>query len=401
MHKVEGIMNGIMINGYIGVGDISRGNRNHQSFFINNRYTKNRVITLAMEHACRERVMTGRFPICVLHLQVPYEQADVNVHPNKTEVRFQNDNNVSSAVETIIADNLVEHSVQSKMPASNIDEYTKNESIQVVKTDKIQIPVINPVSEPERTSLNDTGLRVSSSHTYHSAVYSPYKEEALKPMLHEKDEMNTTYTHQPDHDLLNVSLPDSDNHLLFRIIGHFMNTYLLLQHNERLIMIDQHAAHERILYDKMVSAYNGAEASQLLLLPQPVTLSAREMAVYEENIEVIKAAGFEIDLFGDDTVQIRSVPMILREPQMSDLLPEILYALDTQNSILTEDVKRNLILQQACKHAVKGGESLTEEDIEYLLNELLAKGVTPTCPHGRPLIIFYSKSEIEKRFKRL
>ena len=387
MRFIHGHMNGLIINGFVGIGDSARGNRSHQSFFINGRYLKSVLLSNALEAACRERVTIGHFPSCVLHIEMPFDLVDVNVHPNKLEVRFQNEKAVYEAVEALVRDKLTEDTSLTNIPKFDLNEKQAKPENTVVQTAVIPTSVyFAPSSVQKPVSLREGPAAISPAPMFVPApVFSAYPDDKIKteqPVL------------QPQQETIEVKLK-------LQILGVYLDTYILAQYGDKLLMIDQHALHERLLFDKMMAEYDKHIAAQALLVPQSISLTLKEMDLYLQNEDVFKSAGFEIAHFGENTFQIRAVPMILGQPQLKGLFTQILDALDTQKGLNTLEKRRDAILQQACKHAVKGGEKLAFEVIENLVQRMAESGITPTCPHGRPLVIAFSKTDVEKRFKRI
>ena len=184
------------------------------------------------------------------------------------------------------------------------------------------------------------------------------------------------------------------------MIGVLFKTYILLECEDAMLLIDQHAAHERLRYDKMVKALEEGVASQRLLEPEIMRVTAREMALIEENMDALTAAGYDISSFGERDVQIRAVPFILGRADLRPRLMETIEALSSLRSAALE-ARREEILQKACKGAVKAGDALTDSEITSLLAQMEASGAPPTCPHGRPVIKTLSRREIERMFKRI
>ena len=185
------------------------------------------------------------------------------------------------------------------------------------------------------------------------------------------------------------------------MVGIAFDTYIMLQNDKQLLLIDQHAAHERILYEKLMREIDAGSGSQLLITPQVVEVTPQDAAKIETYAEEIRAAGFEIEPFGDHAYQIRAVPNVLGVPQSKRAFMEMVDRLGELRVLSTQKMRRDAILQMACKKAIKGGDKLTMEEIRPLLADMLATGAPPTCPHGRPLVVTLTRSELEKRFRRI
>ena len=407
MRKVEGHASGILLKGFVGISEIARGNRSQEYFFINKRMMHSAVLSNALETACRERVMIGRFPVCALHLQIAYDAVDVNVHPNKLEVRFRDEKAVSDAVLSLVLESLkepdaFEHPVEMKLthePASIVAPVPTQEKIRQSlaqpSPNVSKISTIPPVSfdRTEVSSLPPLPMREQEQTTpfirpVTSLSNSDDKEKAdsLPRMIQEKSEQ------------INTILPELPKQM--KIFGALFNTFILVEYDNCLMMVDQHAVHERLLFDSLMKEHSAQNTGQELLVPVIINVSAKDIMLIEENRELFESIGLIIERFGEYDIAVRTVPVILGEAQTADFVREALSELE-KNHTVTFDQKRADILQTACKHAIKGGETLTEDQLRTILNEMIEKHVTPTCPHGRPLVISITHREIDKKFKRI
>ena len=427
MRKVEGNQSGILLRGYVGIGESARGNRGHQSFFINGRYMKSNILSAAVESACRERVMIGKFPSCVLHLTMPYETVDVNVHPNKLEVRFQNEGALFAAVEAIVKDALVEKNplvqpVEVKLtpekPApAPVQVARKVEPVQPA-VEKNAAAVIPPPSAPERPQIMPKApiptmqppAKVAMAtavqhikpvaHILHEPV-RPIIEDApqIKPASVPTGQKPTVGRIEEIAEQVPSFLPAAPKPM--KLLGVAFNTFILVEYDDHLLMIDQHAVHERLLFDRLMKAYDQHEAGQEMLIPMLVTVTRREQELLLEHQELLERIGLTVEPYGDQEMAIRSIPMILGNPQAKDFLHDILNQLESERGTITMEKRRASILQLACKKAVKGGDALSEDEIRHLVTQMIDQQVTPTCPHGRPLVISLSHQELDKRFRRI
>lgn len=407
MRKVEGHASGILLKGFVGISEIARGNRSQEYFFINKRMMHSAVLSNALETACRERVMIGRFPVCALHLQIAYDAVDVNVHPNKLEVRFRDEKAVSDAVLSLVLESLkepdaFEHPVEMKLthePPSIVAPVPTQEKIRQSlaqpSPNVSKISTIPPVSfdRTEVSSLPPLPMREQEQTTpfirpVTSLSNSDDKEKAdsLPRMLQEKSEQ------------INTILPELPKQM--KIFGALFNTFILVEYDNCLMMVDQHAVHERLLFDSLMKEHSAQNTGQELLVPVIINVSAKDIILIEENRELFESIGLIIERFGEYDIAVRTVPVILGEAQTADFVREALSELE-KNHTVTFDQKRADILQTACKHAIKGGETLTEDQLRTILNEMIEKHVTPTCPHGRPLVVSITHREIDKKFKRI
>lgn len=447
MRKVDGCEAGVVIRGYVGIGESGRGNRNHQSFFINGRYMRSGILSSAVEEACRERVMIGKFPTCVLHLTMPYELVDVNVHPNKLEVRFQNEAALSAAVEHAVLDGITDRdalerptqmvlspeapakvpvqvavqqesgpaptpkpgaippkdvNVQAKAPIPGKQSIPKSVSIETLPESQLtRTPGPNVLREP---AADLSGFMYAAP----KAPLPPYASAAVEA---ERPASGSTVVSavptaaaKPEAPMANAEqvpsfLPEAPKPL--RLIGTVFNTYILVEYEDHLLMIDQHAVHERLLFDRMMKLYDTQRAGQELLIPLIVNVTRREQELLEDNRDLLQKLGLVVEPFGDQEVSVRSIPMLLGQPQTASFLHEMLDQLESERGTVTLEKRRAAILQTACKHAIKGGDPLDESSIRELVSRMVDEKVTPTCPHGRPLVVSLSHAELDKRFRRI
>ena len=421
--RIEGSMNGVVLSGFVGVGDASRGNRSHEHFFLNGRAMRSPLLSSALETACRQRVMIGRFPLCVLHLTMPFESADVNVHPNKWEVRFQDERGVREAVETIVFEALEKTNEAPPIPPLYLNpESAAPASAPPPAPIRVSEPVPAPENAPAVPPSPDQRLSAFTEDGALPAFAPPVpRQDQPRPQV-------PPVTGRP----APASLRDSGASLLpprkpsdparpapepaqqveaepvsqafsqtpLRVIGVAFDTYIVMEYGSLLILADQHAGHERLLYEKFMRETASAPASQALLVPLAVHLSKAEYACYEENAETLEKAGFDLSPFGDGTVQLRGVPIILGQPQAEKCLLEALDELIANPSSTPAD-RTGRVIQMACKHAVKGGEKLPEDSVCQLIRDIVDQKVTPTCPHGRPLMVQLTRTELEKRGRRI
>ena len=436
LHRIQGNMNGVLLDGFVGIGDLSRGNRSHQSFILNGRLIKSSLLTNALEEACKQRVMIGKFPLCVLHLTMPFEAADVNVHPNKWEVRFQNEPAVREAVQTLIHDVLqgdVPLETTSplfepeKAPAPVPIRQIAPQEYAVYHQEKESIPVsgeIKPVSDnfkPVHPPVQSFGSPLPYTARSASPAWSPVEtpkegfsrnafsssspQDATEKPLDEAVSETIEQTHLPvpeikSEQITTAPLEETFGEIPVRLIGVVFNTYILLESGDRMLLCDQHAVHERLLYERYMKECQGDSATQLLLTPEIIRLTHREYEVFQTSKDALLSAGFDASDFGDLTVQLRSVPMMLGHARSADCFVDALDEL-AESGQITNQKRTDRIIQMACKHAVKGGERAPMEALMELVRRMIRENVTPTCPHGRPLVVEVTKRDLEKRFHRI
>lgn len=448
----------VSVNGLVGVGLQARSNRARQTFIVNGRTIRSQVLTQALEDGCRERVTIGHYPICVLNIDMPTNTVDVNVHPNKLEVRFSDEHLVYENVCGAVADSFSVSPLKSaphmtltrEVPQTTLNpsvvqvidtqtesgieqarEQTKTEARQpVIKTISIQInPPKQEESVQQQTEMDKPTPQQQADFTSFVTQYFggaalresvvPGRQEPLgfaklNDRLAEQSEtageaeaIETQRAEKKPEAVQQELLPKQEANTLgdelsgYSMVGVAFDTYIILQNQKQLIMIDQHAAHERILYEKLMREIDAGVGSQLLMVAQVVHVTPQDAVKIEAYRENIQAAGFDIEPFGDDAYQIRAVPNVLGVPQTKSAFLDMVDRLGELRVLSTAQKRRDAILQMACKKAVKGGDKLTMEEIKPLLVDMLRTNAPPTCPHGRPLVVVLERTEIEKRFKRI
>lgn len=448
----------VSVNGLVGVGLQARSNRARQTFIVNGRTIRSQVLTQALEDGCRERVTIGHYPICVLNIDMPTNTVDVNVHPNKLEVRFSDEHLVYENVCGAVADSFSVSPLKSaphmtlmrEVPQTTLNpsvvqvidtqtesgieqarEQTKTEARQpVIKTINIQInPPKQEESVQQQTETDKPTPQQQADFTSFVTQYFggaalresvvPGRQEPLgfaklndglaeqSETAGEAEAIETQRAEKKPEAVQQELLPKQEANTLgdelsgYSMVGVAFDTYIILQNQKQLIMIDQHAAHERILYEKLMREIDAGVGSQLLMVAQVVHVTPQDAVKIEAYREDIQAAGFDIEPFGDDAYQIRAVPNVLGVPQTKSAFLDMVDRLGELRVLSTAQKRRDAILQMACKKAVKGGDKLTMEEIKPLLVDMLRTNAPPTCPHGRPLVVVLERTEIEKRFKRI
>ena len=426
LKKVQGTKNGLVLDGYVGVGELSRGNRQLQSFFINGRYFRDMALSKALENGCQGLVMVGKFPCCALYLQLPYQQVDVNVHPNKLEVRFQDLPRIVQAVEALVKEAVREESLENRLQgtASKTIDTVKPEEFQIVDLELETVPTeekespklekegyddesaeaiahLTPVRVhvPSRVSELREGYAPMQGVQTYTAVERPSFSAAVRPEVKAAEEV---FFPKEEETPQQESLLEEETTAPLRFIGIAFKTYWLFESGERLLWVDQHAAHERILYDKLWKQLEGSFVSQRLLSPQLVSLTAAECALVEELKPEMEAAGFEVEAFDETSVAVHAIPTIFgKNNGARELLLEALSEWQSFRGQVTRERMRKQVIQMACKHAIKAGDALSDTEVSYMLQEMLSTGMIPTCPHGRPIVVETGRRDFEKRFKRI
>ena len=454
MVELDAAEGGVRISGLIGVGELAKATRAHQLFFINGRSVRCPLLSRALEQVCRSRVTIGMYPMCVLNLTLPPTAVDVNVHPNKLEVRFRDEEMMRAACEKLLnrafeGERVLEiekltqdtpvlerRSAVREIPledvksSAQLPEKTPAPRVEAPKPEPaLETPVertavlVEPsrrsenVAKPEQLRLGFTpsGARMLREDTVADLDARPLKVmtsglASLRRSQEGRQESAAQQVVAPEEAVAapkpgpgQAIQPASESRpepVEFRLIGVAFKTYILAEAGDKLLLIDQHAAHERLQYEKLMRRAQAGEASQELLVPLVLHLSAREIAAIEENMAVLEEAGYRIEPFGAQDIRVLAVPFVMGKAEIRPIFLEMLQSLG-QLKAATVDVRRGEIMQMACKSAVKGGDALTQSEIEALISQMMATGAPPTCPHGRPVAKVISKRELEKMFKRI
>lgn len=435
---------GIHITGYLGKPLITRGNRNFETFFVNGRYVKSTMISRAVEDAYKDFMMQHKFPFVVLHFQVDTETVDVNVHPTKMELRFQNQQEVYKTVFEAIHRQLLEPELipqvevpepltspvqeKKKTPSPDlklvrraIPSDSKEAAVSIATTpiDSAAQTVAEPVKEEPHNEdyfIRKMRERVMSYHNRNSSAEVKDQKKIFRPEEQKKRIQTsvreaTTYkinetpvVQKPEQlNLFEEKLLKREVRAEYRLIGQVFDTYWLVQFQDNLYIIDQHAAHERVLYERTLKEMKNREfTSQYLSPPIILTLSMQEAELLKTHKERFERIGFEIEPFGGEEYAIRAVPANLFSIAKKELFMEMLDNLaDGLSTNMTPDIIDEKVASMSCKAAVKGNNRLSAQEVDALISELLELENPYHCPHGRPTIIAMSKKELEKKFKRI
>lgn len=385
------------VEGFIGKPVITRGNRNYENYFINGRYVKSNILSRAIEEAYKSFLMQHQYPFTVLYFTF-FSELDVNVHPTKMELRFDNNNEIYVELcDTIYA--ILSH--KEMIPEVPVDS--------TLAPKKIVHEYKEPIPEPfEKRRINEV-MAAESRSVYGQSVTSTVKNYSATEPAAKAPETSTAY--EPAHVVTGTqqTLGDYDKVFLtesakkqFSIIGQLFKTYWLIEFEDKLYIIDQHAAHEKVLYEKtMARLANKDFTSQRISPPIVMTLDARESEMLEKYRPQIEQFGYEVEHFGGKEYMISAIPDNLFNIDMKDLFIEMLDDFSNSTGRQTPDIITEKVASMSCKAAVKGNDKLTLPEINKLIDELLSLDNPYNCPHGRPTIISMSKYEIEKKFKRI
>lgn len=435
--KVDFSKGDYKVFGFVGRPSFSKPNRTYQTLVINGRYVINSTISVAISNAFGEMLMKRKYPFYVLHMTLPADQIDVNVHPNKLDVRFANNSLVYSlffegvgralsSMDYVASaeDKNIEKAIDQVQTASILDTLKTIDDSGTVSVEKqtfiIPEPVkpaekidkagvnLNPFSrdiksmtEEEKDEFRDTVLDATLYSSSSDKVKDGFGlgSKLLERLAETKEEdkyysSNYAITKAPIQTDLNLEKA-------IKKVGKIFNTYLIVEVDDDVFFIDQHAAHERVLYEKFKAQYDSKSiAVQPLLFPYVLSLNPLESNIIEENLETMQELGFDISEFGNNTYKVNAVPAIVSEMNFDAFFNEFLS--DNKNTLKkSSDLIKDYLMQHSCKNAIKGGNDLTDSEINQLFNQMGKEKIALFCPHGRPIAIRISKSEVEKWFKRI
>ncbi len=424
---------GIKITGFAGTNALARKDRRQQVFFINGRYIRSKLISAALSEAYQNTMMVGKYPFALIFIEVSGSFVDVNVHPTKIEVRFSDDKKVYNSVFWA-----VKNALASKKYIPEIDMAKKKEAadfmavrkeIAAKKNEASQIDInllkdtyIKNMMPPE-TKKNEKKISVSDllkerieGNTFFSKsempslhMPSPVREEnspgaevikeSTEPPAQKAEETKKENTDTP---ALKEETKSLKCGVDFTVVGQIFNTYIICQMDNKMIIIDQHAAHERIYFEELLEEYkNKGLKSQVLMMPVTVDFDPVSFVVAKDNFASLSSLGFECEEFGTSSIVVRGVPSVMTDSEIKDTVIEIVRLLSGGTADLKKTFMEDVLHTMACKRALKGNTSLSQREMEHLAQRVLSFDSINTCPHGRPIITSMTKYELEKNFKRI
>ena len=409
---------GISISGFIGKPVVARGNRNFENYYINGRYVKSKLLMKAIEEAYKPFMMQHKYPFVCLHYTIEGEAIDVNVHPTKMEVRFQNQGAVYNATYDMIQEALSGRElipqvelekkqakpVQQKLSAPEpFETGFKQQTVRQQPAAPSYLKEEPAAYVPEVAKAPEMS-QISRQVGIRPAVHVEVKEtQQEKPKEEPKNTVGHTVVQQPKQmELFDDKLLSKEARSRHRIIGQLFDTYWLVEYENTFYIIDQHAAHEKVLYEKFMKEFSNRDiVSQMVSPPQVISLNLQEDMLLKAHMEVFQELGFEISEFGGREYSIHGVPADLYGCSVQDFFVEVLDGLENENTKQASELLAGKIATAACKAAVKGNNRLSFEEADQLIGQLLGLGNPYHCPHGRPTIVSMSKYELEKKFKRI
>ena len=450
---------GVSVKGFVGKPTYSKSNRTYQTLIINGRYVINLTVQTAVANAYGDFLMKRQYPFFVLYLTIPVDEIDVNVHPNKLDVKFLKSNLVYSVVFEAVSRALNDmdyvkqidietntgfafaRAVGQKTISEKIDKAGVNlnpfsfdsNSITKEEKEKISDSVVNAMLDENEGVVRDNfGLgsklleRINDSVSVEenvkfetdsllkskvdlkeeNKIFDNVKTEEIKDEIANNESFKPVEAKQNSFEGVAFEKPKTiqsdfaENEI--KIIGKIFNTYLMIEWGENVYLIDQHAGHERIRYDKLKEEYEtGSIVVQPMLIPFVLSLNPEDDQILYENLDAIKSVGFDIEEFGDRTYKISAVPTIVSDIDFNKFFSMFLAEKIGKSKITEADIVKDKLMQLACKSAIKGGDDLSKSEVNKLLQEMGSKNIVLFCPHGRPVVVRITKAEVEKWFKRI
>lgn len=387
--------NGIKIYGYIGKHHFTKPNRTYQSFFLNDRYVINQTVSSSIMNAYSSYLMRRQYPFYVLSVKMPYEFVDVNVHPNKLDVRFIDNQIVYSSLYSVVSKVLDGSSEAISIVADSkkiVDEIntnyvTHNDNVSIKKPE-INKPLKNETYDFSKFVLSDV---VDEENDVGNSSNDDIFNENKKYLLNLEKKINDE----------NVVVTEIEIERNLNYVGQILNTYLILDDGLDMYIVDQHAAHERINYDRFMEKVASRQIDvQSLLIPYILRVNDIEKEFLLEKIEILRDLGIDICEFGSFEFKISSIPAIISDINLKDFFDDLLSNIMALKSIAINDLLKERIAQKACKASIKAGDKMSQTDTEILL-KMLNGNLGLKCPHGRPICVKISRTEIEKWFKRI
>lgn len=403
----------VKVTGFVAKPYVSRGNRNYESYFINGRYIKSSIIYKAIEEGYRTFTMKHRYPFVCLDFKIAQELLDVNVHPTKMEIRFRNGREIYELVvdavraallqKDLVQDVLRETPKKKELPKAKevkkpepFEVNRRKEEVQKVdqQGQAVQQQIEKPSHPVKKTPTASEASKNTKKPTYAGLNYNTQKKEFPQ---YKTDELSSNQMTLREDPVFSVQArPDR------KILGQLFKTYWLIEYEDQLFIMDQHAAHEKVNYEKLMKNFKEKEIyGQRLEPPMVVTVSMTEAEALTRYKDAFAGLGFTIESFGGNEYCIREVPANLYGIGERDLFMELLDAVSQENGTLDTEVIASKIATMACKMSIKGNQRVSLMEVEHLLDELMKLENPYQCPHGRPTIIKMSKYEIDKKFKRI
>lgn len=414
----------ISVEGFIGLPSFTKPNRTYQTIIINGRFVNNKTISTAIYNAYEPYIMKNSFPFFVVSVKLPLDKVDVNVHPNKLDVKFENNNLIFGAFYNPISEILLNLSTKVRKfetaePTEKLQKENEEVNFSNLKTlsdsdgKQFEPNALNNsntvtfanIDEDSSNELKDISMLNSNNEDLHNSINSFLNNDSFNFEAQNNTIANDLVSIAEKENVFSQSNIFNDVKVdlnTVKIIGICFNTYIIVENGSSIYFIDQHAGHERLLYDKFKASFEKNDlAVQNLLVPYVLNTNYLESDFINNNIEIFKSLGFDIEPFGINSFKVSSVPVLLKDISLYKFFNDVLQDLNKNLNLTKSDILKDYLERSACRSAVKANDILSKNEIEILLNMLNSSKQILLCPHGRPIIIEITSKEIEKWFKRI
>ncbi len=383
---------GVKVRGLVSQPFASKSNRSMQVFFVNKRAVRSKTICFAAEQAYNTMLMNGKFPVLLIYVEINASHTDVNVHPSKLEIKFSNDKVIHDAVFWGVQNALFSSREVKEVKPKNFSGVKSTYSDYNFKQQSQEIQKTSEQSNPANIIREKTVADIKPEELFSKDVIEFFKPVEIAEEISKQPPENDIKAFSD----IATELIDQEE-LLYKVVGQIFDTYIVVEHKNKMLLIDQHAAHERINFNRLVD--NRTIDSQVLVCPEMVTSTELEADIILSNIEIYEKLGFEIESFGDNKFVVRQAPCDIPAEFVDSSVHEIadIISKGTDPEILWDKA----LFSIACKSAVKANMRLSEKELEHLVKTVLTDEKVKTCPHGRPVVIAFDKKFIEKEFKRI
>ena len=418
LYEVNSAAENIRIEGYIGKPFVNRGNRVYENYYINGRYIKSSIINRAIEAGYKGFIMPHNYPFTVLHFTINPEIIDVNVHPTKMELRFSNNEYVYNFVYDTILSTLKGKELVAEVEADGqiMQKLNKEKELEIKETKAafgidrteetkktVQLKQ-EPKSEPKLESTRTIELQKAMPDETKTRLPEPFETRRSEAMVKDDEQKYQAEVKvKPEQlSMFKDKLLDEDNKDNYRIIGQLFDTYWLIEFEDRFYMMDQHAAHEKVLYERMMKKIREKHIdTQMIMPPVILTLNMNEEEVLKQNMQVFTKMGYEIEEFGGSEYKVTGIPAGFPKLDYRQMLMDLLDGLMSEGRMTDMDILTEKVASMSCKAAIKGNNKISYKEAEELMDELMKADNPYNCPHGRPTLIVMSKYDIERKFKRI
>lgn len=414
----------ISVEGFIGLPSFTKPNRTYQTIIINGRFVNNKTISTAIYNAYEPYIMKSSFPFFVVSVKLPLDKVDVNVHPNKLDVKFENNNLIFGAFYNPISEILLNLSTKVRKfetaePTEKLQKENEEVNFSNLKTlsdsdgKQFEPNALNNsntvtfanIDEDSSNELKDISMLNSNNEDLHNSINSFLNNDSFNFEAQNNTIANDLVSIAEKENVFSQSNIFNDVKVdlnTVKIIGICFNTYIIVENGSSIYFIDQHAGHERLLYDKFKASFEKNDLTvQNLLVPYVLNTNYLESDFINNNLETFKSLGFDIEPFGINSFKVSSVPVLLKDISLYKFFNDVLQDLNKNLNLTKSDILKDYLERSACRSAVKANDILSKNEIEILLNMLNSSKQILLCPHGRPIIIEITSKEIEKWFKRI